>query len=483
MSALESSIDALADEHAIALVNRFIRAQRSGPGMRQSNTAAAASIGQALSLTAEAVAPPSAGEAARLVLRLLANDPRYRDGIEALVTAPRSHVFSNVAAVLEPADVLCLLQTEFFGLPDVQDKAMPASEPAEVPGVLRSVARQLLAYAGFGQTGPQADAEYQVWYATTRRPLNSADPSMGYGVDRDDRVHYGSCTVFIPKSHKVGSIGSGWLTRTITMTDDRLRVMSCDAMEEHAFWDSVAERLKSRPVGEQDAVVFIHGFNVDFNEAAIRAAQLGFDLQVKGPMAFFSWASRGDVSKYPADEASIELDEGLIAEYLCNFARKSGARRVHVIAHSMGNRAVLRAAERIVQDAQLREGVQFGQFILAAPDVDARFFKQRCAAYEALSQRTTLYVSSRDLAVESSKWLHDFPRAGLLPPVTVVSDIDTVNVVNADITLLGHGYVAEAREVIADIHSLIWNDLPPEKRFGLQPTATESGQRYWLIGA
>jgi hypothetical protein len=30
--------------------------------------------------------------------------------------------------------------------------------------------------------------------------------------------------------------------------------------------------------------------------------------------------------------------------------------------------------------------------------------------------------------VETSKWLHDYPRAGLLPPVTIAEGIDTVNV-------------------------------------------------------
>lgn len=206
------------------------------------------------------------------------------------------------------------------------------------------------------------------------------------------------------------------------------------------------------------------------------------DLQVKGAMALFSWASRGAVDKYMADGAAVELDEELIADYLCSFARNTGARRVHVIAHSMGNRAVLLAVDRIARDAQRRSGVRFGQFILAAPDVDARQFRRLCAAYQALSERTTLYVSSRDRVVEAAGWLHDYPRAGLMPPVTVAEGIDTVNVVNADVTLLGHGYVAEAQAVLQDIHALIHNGSKPP-RFGLHAMTSDQGQPYWLIGA
>src|SRR5690606_19837939 len=123
------------------------------------------------------------------------------------------------------------------------------------------------------------------------------------------------------------------------------------------FWQQVQQHLAQCEVDDRDAVVFIHGFNVSFQEAALRAAQIGFDLQIKGAMAFYSWASRGDVSKYPADEAAVELDEAPIAEFLCDMDLHTGARRVHVIAHSMGNRAVLRAVSQIAQKAERPSGV------------------------------------------------------------------------------------------------------------------------------
>jgi esterase/lipase superfamily enzyme len=149
----------------------------------------------------------------------------------------------------------------------------------------------------------------------------------------------------------------------------------------------------------------------------------------------------------------------------------------------MGNRAVLRAVHQITQQAERRSGVRFGQIILAAPDVDARKFLELCQAYRQVSERTTLYVSSRDVAVETSRWLHDFARAGLMPPVTTAPGIDTVNAANADLTLLGHGYVAEAKDVIADIHALIRTGAAPQQRFNLRPVETSAGEPYWLIGA
>jgi esterase/lipase superfamily enzyme len=326
-------------------------------------------------------------------------------------------------------------------------------------------------------------AEYVVWYGTNRRPNDPPDAGKGFSVMRDNVVHYGSCRVFIPQSHKIGSIGSPWWKRLLTMTDDRLLLLGTDELHGDAYWSGIAAQLAAIDADDRSALIFVHGYNVSFEEAALRAAQIGFDLSVKGAMAFFSWPSQGSTRAYPADEATIEASEGAITDFMTDFAERSGATAVHIIAHSMGNRGVLRAVNRIAAKARRRTGKPFGQIILAAADVDADLFRQLSAAYADVASRTTLYVSKRDRAVEASRWLHKFARAGLMPPTLVLPGIDTINVTNVDLTMLGHGYIAEARDVLTDMHALITRGAPPDDRFGLREANNEEGERYWLIGA
>jgi esterase/lipase superfamily enzyme len=333
---------------------------------------------------------------------------------------------------------------------------------------------------------PAADkAEYLVWYGTNRRPIDQLDHNKGYSSERDEVgvVHYGSCRVFIPRSHKIGSIGEPWWKQLLKVEDDRLTLTYIQNLDRELYWAALAESLAATEVTERDAVIFVHGYNVSFEEAALRAAQIGFDLSVRGAMAFFAWPSRGLAKRYIADEATIEASEAAITDFISDFGERSGAPRVHIIAHSMGNRGVLRAVNRIAIAAQQRTGRLFDHIILAAPDVDADTFRQLANAYSAVANRTTLYVSRRDRAVGASRWLHDFQRAGLMPPVVVLRGIDTVNVTDVDLTWLGHGYVASARAVLADIHALIKQGLPPEKRMGLRQSRNERGELYWLIGA
>jgi esterase/lipase superfamily enzyme len=341
---------------------------------------------------------------------------------------------------------------------------------------------------GFRAEAGQEEAPrlFPLWYGTNRRPNDPGDPSKGYSTERDATVHLGTCKVAVPKSHEIGSIGSPWWQRLLKWDDDRLKLVEIASLAEAAYWKAIGAALAEGEAGERRALVYIHGFNVSFEEAALRAAQIGADVKVPGVMAFFSWPSTARCSPvaYQADEATIEASEGHIADFLNAFATRTGAKRVDIIAHSMGNRGLLRAFQRMLQKASRASKLRFGNIVLAAPDVDVAVFKDLAASYSRLSDRTTLYVSSRDKALAASALLHgSYPRAGFTPPVLVVPGIDTIEVSNIDLTFLGHGYFAGARDVLHDIHNLIMHGEPPKSRLGLAAAKTPEGAQYWLIGA
>jgi esterase/lipase superfamily enzyme len=79
------------------------------------------------------------------------------------------------------------------------------------------------------------------------------------------------------------------------LRNDRLRVQHVQNQDRDAFYTELHQEMEAaRESGETPhALVFLHGFNVTFADAAIRAAQIGCDLKVPGATAFFSWPSRG----------------------------------------------------------------------------------------------------------------------------------------------------------------------------------------------
>ena len=316
---------------------------------------------------------------------------------------------------------------------------------------------------------------FPVWFGTNRKPL----PGAGFGPERAGKTTLGMAEVYVPEAHRFGEVGTSWWTklRRLDLRDDTLRVQRIRTLGETDFFTEVSNAVKEArdPDGPPQALVFIHGFNVSFEEAAVRAAQLGVDLDVSGATAFFSWPSRGSVAAYTADEATIDASERAIADFLTDFGRRCGAERVDVIAHSMGNRGLLRALQRIAADAERRSEVKFGQIILAAPDVDRDLFLDLAHLYPEFCDRCTLYASNRDVAVHASSWVHWGHRAGYFQPYTVTAGVDTIAVPNFNVDLLGHGYFAAAERLLHDMWTILRHASPPGKRQGIEAMQLDNG--------
>lgn len=327
---------------------------------------------------------------------------------------------------------------------------------------------------------------YPVWFGTNRKPLDDRDPAKGFGSDFDDRVHFGKRIVRIPSTHQPGELGSPLWKRLLTQVDDRITVDPATVLAPDAFARDVRSFLARLDPADRNVFVFIHGFNTTFDDAARRAAQLGFDLKVPGITAFYSWPSRGSVTAYLTDVSSIEASEEHIADFLVKVTALADRGKVHLIAHSMGNRGLLRAMHRATTQAALRSGTRFGQIFLAAPDVDAKLFRQLASVYPQVSERTTLYVADQDKAIAAMAWLSEGERAGGTPPVLVMPGIDTVRVRGTSLFRLGHSYVAEEFDVLRDISAqLHWKEPPAQRRarYGWPvPDDTPGARGAWVIG-
>lgn len=304
---------------------------------------------------------------------------------------------------------------------------------------------------------------FTVWYGTNRIS-DSAKTEVKFTNERASDLSFGKVEVQILKYHDVpGKKEPSWYEKVLRWNFSKdIAARKITPRKRDVFFEEIRKDM-----GEKDSLVFIHGYNVKFEAAAERAAQLGFDLKVPGVTAFFSWPAAADdkwwdvmglsgLVKYTVDEATIEASERHMAEFLIELSKLSGEGKLHIIAHSMGNRGLLRALQRIQMDDSTT--VKFGQIIFAAPDVDVDVFKNIASEYFAtpsrLANRFTLYSSNKDKAVGTSEILHHYPRAGTWKPFTIAPQVENIaSSVTTD--FLGHSYFAEAYVILADIKRLI----------------------------
>jgi len=234
---------------------------------------------------------------------------------------------------------------------------------------------------------------------------------------------------------------------------------------------------------KRSAFVFIHGYNVTFEDAARRTAQIAYDLGFEGAPIFYSWPAKGRLDQYEEDEQSIADSVPKVRQFLEAIADGSGAEIIYLVAHSMGNRGLTLALQEMASDSGANQYPVFKEIILTVPDIDAAMFRQDIAPVLGVGyERVMLYSSDKDKVLLASRVIHKLrPRAGeLIDGISVlVGGIDSIDVSGVETNLgVGHTYYGSNRSVLSDLFNLIKHDLAPDERFGLEPVEQDEG-RYW----
>ena len=316
-------------------------------------------------------------------------------------------------------------------------------------------------------------APVQAFYATDRNNTGATDAAKKYGYERSS-LTYGMAQITIPDDHRIGKLIPSSFEHEKRQQRESLdlSVLSREELLNRLTQNMAASK-------EKRVLIYVHGYNMTFDEAALGIGQIVSDLDFKGCSLFFSWPSQGHISGYIADETSLLWAEKDLVKVLEDVALYSGSKNIYLIGHSMGARALTIAFMELLQKKPHLKGL-FKSLILAAPDIDADIFNRDIAPALAKSgARVTLYVSGKDRALKLSKRLHAFSRAGEVNGEAIItSGIETIDATNVETGTLGHSYYRDSRTVLSDIYYILKKDLNADERFSLEPVDSSEG-RYW----
>ena len=267
----------------------------------------------------------------------------------------------------------------------------------------------------------------------------------------------------------------------------------------------------SEAVGENNdsLLLFIHGFNVDFDSAVVRTAQLAVDLTYSrridpneeyyefGQPVLFSWPNGGVPFTYLDDRRLAKKSAAHLTRFLDDLTKRSGASSINIIVHSMGNRVLVGALTDFVQTYSSDQAgdIEF-KIIHAAADVDQEVYDAAMDKIEksAFKAEYTVYASAQDTPLRTSRiinWLRSGLQQtrGRLGEViggdiyirSTDDDVERQRFTSIDATgfatdLYGHGYFSNAGNIIADISCLL-EGRPPNER-ALAPRTSAAGE-YW----
>lgn len=304
-----------------------------------------------------------------------------------------------------------------------------------------------------------------VYYATDRARSGDDDPNKIFGSERRNRsgkwaLEFGECIVTIPERHREGELErpTWWKLEFREDVQKHVVLKEVTPIGTGEFLSTLREDLAV----DDSMIVFVHGFNVTFADAARRSAQIKYDLAFEGPVAFFSWPAPVNyvVCKENADWASPHL-----AMFLTDHVSQTGAKKVHLIAHSMGSRVLSNALKELAHD---KPDVKYNQIVLAAPDIDASTFKEHIAPKIIGSgDQLSIYASSQDEALIAARRVQGgYDRLGEGGDhLTTFPDlpIDVIDATAITESMLGHSYYGDSVYFLRELRKVFDGVAPLER--------------------
>jgi esterase/lipase superfamily enzyme len=389
----------------------------------------------------------------------------------------KGHVFKE-AVELQPLGrkELKKIERQFKNtLPGIYDR-LPPDEKQDIVRLEsmgstdRFLSQALPEIAHIGEpplTKEEPGGTIRLFYGTNRELLTKKHEKIKYGTGNGP-LQFGFCEVHIPKGHIQGELERPDKFIIFELPENEKKhvviktISSCSGDE---FRAAFIDDLRKSP--EQHALLFIHGYNNSFEEAARRTAQIAWDLPFDGLAGFFSWPSSGKLPDYLADEAKARSSAPALLHFLRTILGDTGIKKLHLIAHSMGNQVMtlsLNALKREPDTTLLLSAVQ--QLILAAPDIDQEEFRNTILPeFKGVGARRTIYASDHDSALSVSSFLRrDRKRLGQIGEnIFLDPALDTIEASNIR-TDNSHSYMFENQILLSDIYYLINRGLPPVER-------------------
>jgi esterase/lipase superfamily enzyme len=265
---------------------------------------------------------------------------------------------------------------------------------------------------------------HSIFVTTTREA--SADAKV-FTNSRSSRLNFARVNVTVPKSHKPGQIErkkpgkEDDPTQYFTATD----VVAYDAQP--GFSSALSADIAAR--GGR-VMIFIHGYNTSFDSAVYRATQIAHDSGYPGTPVLFSWASGGKTRDYVYDRESASVARDQL-EVTLRLLAQSGARRIDIVAHSMGTWVTMETLRQMAITGDRDLGGKLGDVVLASPDIDIDVFRSQMRRYGKPDRPFFLLLSADDRALRLSGILAGNKRVG---DYANASDLDDLGVITVDLS-------------------------------------------------
>ena len=253
----------------------------------------------------------------------------------------------------------------------------------------------------------QISGNHSIFIATTRK--RSDDPNKVFDGQRSATLNFARVNVTVPAVHQTGQIER----KSRGKSDDPSKYFMATEVVGYDTAPKFSKALNADIAARGGRVMlFVHGYNTGFDDAVYRLAQIVHDAGYPGTPVLFSWASGASTTSYVYDKESASAARDQL-EVTLRMLEQSGARRIDIVAHSMGTWVTMEVLRQMAITGDRDIGGKLGDVVLASPDIDVDVFKSQMRRYGKPDKPFFLLLSGDDRALEVSRIIAgNKPRLG-----------------------------------------------------------------------
>ena len=234
--------------------------------------------------------------------------------------------------------------------------------------------------------------DFNLLYVTDRAPITDPQTNaLSYGSERSHTMSFGSIDIRIePDSN--GAVGEMKLGRimeigrfpevpypAVVSSAGYRRAPGVVAAHEEAVASLQGEiRHRLATTERKEVVVFIHGYNNSFADAAYAMGSICRLLRRDFVCVLLTWpagGSRGAFMGYNVDRESVEFAVADMRKAIRAIGETEGVRGVHIIAHSRGTDVLASVFQQLSVEAyvsrfSITQNLRVRNIVLFAPDID-----------------------------------------------------------------------------------------------------------------
>ncbi|NDV25824.1 alpha/beta hydrolase [Desulfovibrio sp. JC010] len=292
--------------------------------------------------------------------------------------------------------------------------------------------------------------EIVLFYGTDRQPSGSTVPGKAYG-NEGGKLSWGACNVAVPFSKDLKELKkSGFTMTTYGMRPvSDYTIKDVQPLPRRSFNTTLPKRLANSP--DKSALVFVHGFDISFEEAALSTARMSYELQYQGAPLFFSWPAQSD---YLQDEQNAEHAIPQLTEFIKEVAEELDAENIYLIGNSMGCLPLCKAMAELQLAPE--DMARIKELILIAPDINRNKFAETILPkLDNTSAHITVYTSSNDDQLTTAHKQRGGVRLGDVVDNKDLPGIDFVDATKINTSMNGKGKFVKKTSIYNDIASVI----------------------------